>query len=302
MGEHVDLSGRTAVPGTSTRLRGYVARPLDTGAVAGRWCVVHEAWGLDDVARRQADRLAAAGYLVLLPDLYSDGGALRCLKATFAALKAQRGRPFQDIEASRAWLAGQGECTGRVGVIGFCMGGGFALLAATQGVPGVPRSTTACCPRTRTRRSRAPARSSAARRQGPRAQGRRGGAGRDAELAGCRARRQGVPHGQPLRSSTTPPTGRWCSVRCSRSPASGLTRSPPPTPGSGSRASSPGTSAARTGDAAATRPGGEAVPVTASRRLPPGPRPPRRDREDTLRLTTDSRAPHRTPPRAGPRR
>jgi carboxymethylenebutenolidase len=132
MGEHVDLSGRTAVPGMSTRLRGYVARPSTPGPWPGV-VVVHEAWGLDDVARRQADRLAAAGYLVLLPDLYSDGGALRCLKATFAALKAQRGRAFQDIEASRAWLAGQGECTGRVGVIGFCMGGGFALLAATRG-------------------------------------------------------------------------------------------------------------------------------------------------------------------------
>ena len=132
MGEQVDLSERTAVAGTSTRLRGYLARPSTPGPWPGV-VVVHEMWGLDDVARRQADRLAAAGFLALLPDLYSDGGALRCLKATFAALKAERGRPFQDIEASRSWLAGQGECTGRVGVIGFCMGGGFALLAATRG-------------------------------------------------------------------------------------------------------------------------------------------------------------------------
>lgn len=132
MGEHVDLSARTAVPGTSTQLRGYLARPSTPGPWPGV-VVLHEAWGLDDVARRQADRLAAAGYLTLLPDLYSDGGALRCLKATFAALKAQRGRAFQDIEASRAWLTDQADCTGRVGVIGFCMGGGFALLAATRG-------------------------------------------------------------------------------------------------------------------------------------------------------------------------
>ena len=116
----------------SSQLTGYVAKPSSDepwpGVVA-----IHEAWGLDDVMRRHADRLAAAGYLTLAPDLFSDGGAKRCVLSTFRALASGQGRAFADIEASRRWLLEQSDCTGKVGVIGFCMGGGFALVTSTRG-------------------------------------------------------------------------------------------------------------------------------------------------------------------------
>jgi len=121
----------------ATLLPGDVKAHLAVPPVgAGPWpgvVVLHESFGLTDDIRQQADRLAAAGYLALAPDLFSAGGAWRCIRATFTALTRGHGKAFDDIEAARTWLAGREDCTGRIGVIGFCMGGGFALLTAARG-------------------------------------------------------------------------------------------------------------------------------------------------------------------------
>jgi carboxymethylenebutenolidase len=107
----------------ATTLPGDVKAHLAVPPVGdGPWpgvVVLHESFGLNDDIRQQADRLAAAGYLALAPDLYSAGGAWRCIRATFRALTAGHGKAFDDIEAARTWLAAREDCTGRVGVIGF---------------------------------------------------------------------------------------------------------------------------------------------------------------------------------------
>lgn len=111
-------------------LRGYLAQPRGDGPWPGV-LVIMDALGLSDDIRLAADRLAAAGYLAFAPDLYS-GRGLRCVVATIQASRSGSGDAYRDIEAARAWLTAREDCRERVGIIGFCMGGGFALLCAPR--------------------------------------------------------------------------------------------------------------------------------------------------------------------------
>lgn len=112
--------------------RGYLAVPADMPSPWPGVVVIHEAFGLNDDIRRKADEFASHGYLALAPDLFDGKSWIRCIRNAFLQLRAGRGRAFAALDAAREFLAARSDCTGKTGVIGFCMGGGFALLCAPR--------------------------------------------------------------------------------------------------------------------------------------------------------------------------
>lgn len=118
----------------------FVARPDHTPAPGV--VLLHDIWGANDFYQDVARRLAAAGFVAVLPDLFFRQGPLaeqtreaaQARKADLDQLKA-----LTDIRAAVSWLAGSDATTGVVSTIGFCMGGTLAMLAA--GREPVPTAT-----------------------------------------------------------------------------------------------------------------------------------------------------------------
>ncbi len=119
----------TQIPTHSGPMPGYLAAPDGTGPFPGI-VVLHDALGMSPDVRQQADWLASEGFLAVAPDLLHWGSNFKCLRSVFADLRARKGRAFDDVESARAWLLRRPDCSGKTAVIGYCMGGGFALLLA----------------------------------------------------------------------------------------------------------------------------------------------------------------------------
>jgi carboxymethylenebutenolidase len=120
-------------PAPAGSLPAYLAVPTAQGPWPGV-VVVHDALGMSTDLRRITDRFAATGYLALAPALYRRGRKIQCIVSTFRSLSSGSGPAIDDLVAARDHLAADGRCTGKVGLVGFCMGGGFCLQLAPRGV------------------------------------------------------------------------------------------------------------------------------------------------------------------------
>jgi carboxymethylenebutenolidase len=97
--------------------------------------LIYEAFGMnDEMSRVAADLADEGGWTVLIPDLFAPRRKPLCVARCIRTVATGRGEPLHDLDAARRYLVDLPEVDGeRIGVIGFCLGGGFALLLAMTG-------------------------------------------------------------------------------------------------------------------------------------------------------------------------
>ena len=115
-------------------LKAYVAKPAGATGKLPSVLVIHENRGLNPHIEDITRRIALDGYLAFAPDALAPLGGYPGdedkARALFATLDQSKTR--QDMLASAKALMGRADSTGRVGVVGFCYGGGIAHMLSTQ--------------------------------------------------------------------------------------------------------------------------------------------------------------------------
>ena len=134
--QNVPFSATVQFISDQAQIRAFLARPHSAGRPAPAVVVIQEWWGLNDHIKDIAQRLAREGYAALAPDLYSRLGNKVTRDPNEAAglmnaLSSQAA--LRDLNAAVSYLKTQAFVEPlRIGTVGFCMGGTFALTMATH--------------------------------------------------------------------------------------------------------------------------------------------------------------------------
>ncbi len=110
---------------------GVVAEPPGSGK-APAVVLVQEYWGLNAHVVSVAERLAAEGFLVLAPDLYHGVIAKTAEEASGLMTSLDRDQAGSEVAGAVDFLAAHTRGNGKVGILGFCMGGAYAFSAASM--------------------------------------------------------------------------------------------------------------------------------------------------------------------------
>lgn len=115
-------------------IRAYLVRPAGEHGKLPGVLVVHENRGLNPYIEDVARRLAASNFIALAPDGLSSVGGYPGNDEQGAQLfqKVDRTKMTDDFVAAARWLKARPECTGKIGVVGFCFGGGIANTLAVR--------------------------------------------------------------------------------------------------------------------------------------------------------------------------
>lgn len=130
MGEGVGIMDANVRYGEGDALMGYLARSMDnTGRNAV--IVIQEWWGLNNHIRDVTRRFADQGFVALAPDLYNGVSTTEPDEARKLVMELDMMQAVQEIGQAAEFLLAQDYVIGeKVGVVGFCMGGGLALQTA----------------------------------------------------------------------------------------------------------------------------------------------------------------------------
>ncbi len=112
------------------KLMGYLARPAGNESKPAV-VVIQEWWGLDEHIKDVARRFAEQGYVALAPDLYHGVVATEPDEARKLVMELDMAEAVKEIQRGIDFLQAQAYVAGpKVGVVGFCMGGGLVLQTA----------------------------------------------------------------------------------------------------------------------------------------------------------------------------